>query len=96
MDQQYYEEIKMPQMVIVTLSSEARERRSHHKKTSPSEQTIVQSMDRTIPSQEAKSISQTPMSKKHLSGVTTKKEEITKKFNQTPQTLSTSEAKTES
>lgn len=89
----------MPQMVIVTLSSEARERRSHHKKTSPSEQTIVESTDRTIPSQEARSTSQTTMSKRPLSGVTTKTEkqilEAKLSFLK-PQTLSTSEAKTES
>lgn len=82
-------------MAISIPSSEDMTQRFHHKKISPSEQTIVQSRDPTIPSQEARSTSQTPMSKKPLSGATTKKEKITKKFNQKPQTLSTSEAKTE-
>lgn len=83
-------------MVISIPSSEDRERRSHHKKTSPSEQTVVQSTDPTILSQEATSTSQTLMSKRPLSGVITKIEEMPQKFNQKPQTLSTSEAKTES
>lgn len=98
-NQQYYEGIKMPQMVIITPSSEDREPRSHHKKTSPSEQTIVKSMDPTIPSQEAVSTSQTPISKRPLSGVITKTEEKTleaKLLFLKPQTPSTSEAKTES
>ena len=86
----------MPQMVIVTPSSEDREARSLHKKPSPSEQTIVQSMDPKILLQETLSTSQTPMSKKPLSGAITKKEKITKKLYLKPQTLSTSEAKTES
>lgn len=71
-NQRYYEGIKMPQMVIITPSSEEMEPRSHHKKTSPSEQTIVESMVPTISSQEARSTSQTPMSKKPLSGAITK------------------------
>jgi hypothetical protein len=83
-------------MVTSIRSSEEMEQPSLHKKISPSEQTIVKSRDHTIPSQEARSISQMLMSKKPLSGAITKKEEITKKFNQKPQTPSTSEAKTES
>ena len=83
-------------MVISIPSSEARKPRSLRKKTSPSEQTLVQSKDPTIPSQEAIYTSQTLMSKKPLSGAITKKEKITKKLYLKPQTLSTSEAKTES
>lgn len=82
-----------------TPSSEDKIRRSLHKKTSPSEQTIVQSRDRTILSQEARSTLQTPMSKRPLSGVITKTEkqilEAKLSFLK-PQTLSTLEAKTES
>jgi hypothetical protein len=80
-------------------SSEDRKQPSLHKKISPSEQTIVQSRDPTTPLQEARSTSQTPMSKRPLSGVITKTEKkiLKEKFsNQKPQTLSTSEAKTES
>lgn len=75
------------------------EQSSLHKKTSPSEQTIVKSMDPTIPSQVAVSTSQTPMSKKPLSGAIIKTEEKTleaKFLLLKPQTLSTSEAKMES
>lgn len=75
------------------------EQSSLHKKTSPSEQTIVKSMDPTILSQVAVSTSQTPMSKRPLSGAIIKTEEKTleaKFLLLKPQTLSTSEAKTES
>lgn len=85
-------------MVISISSSEDNEQPSHHKKISPSEQTRVQSMDRTILSQEAVSTSQTPMSKRPLSGAIIKTEEKTleaKLLLLKPQTLSTSEAKTE-
>lgn len=73
--------------------------RFHHKKISPSEQTVVQSRDPTIRSQVAVSTSQTPISKRPLSGVTTKTEEKTleaKLLFLKPQTLSTSEVKMES
>jgi hypothetical protein len=56
-------------------------------------------MDPTILSQEVVSTSQTPMSQRPLSGATTKTEEKTleaKLLFLKPQTLSTSEAKTES
>lgn len=86
-------------MVISIPSSEAKEQRFHHKKTSPSEQTVVESRDPTILSQEAVSTSQTPMSKRPLSGAIIKTEEKTleaKFLLLKPQTLSTSEVKTES
>lgn len=86
-------------MVTSISSSEANEQPSHHKKISPSEQTVVQSRDPTILSQEAVSTLQTPMSKKPLSGAITKTEEkiLEVEFSfLKPQTLSTSEAKTES
>lgn len=75
------------------------EQSSLHKKTSPSEQTIVESRDPKILSQVAVSTSQTPMSKKPLSGAITKTEEkiLEAKFLLLkPQTLSTSEVKMES
>jgi hypothetical protein len=91
--------MKILQTTTSTPSSEAREPRFLHKKTSPSEQTVVQSRDLTIPSQEAVSTSQTPMSKKPLSGAIIKTEEKTLEAKLSflkSQTLSTSEAKTES
>jgi hypothetical protein len=85
-------------MVISISSSEDNEQPSHHKKTSPSEQTIVQSMDPTIPSQGAISKSKTEISKRPLSGAIIKTIETNPRKSSTlkPQTLSTSEAKTES
>ena len=96
--------MKILQIVITIPSSEEKEPSSedrkqspHHKKTSPSEQRIVQSWDRTILSQEAISISKTPMSKRPLSGVITKiGTDLRIPSTLKPQTLSTSEAKTES
>lgn len=81
-----------------TPSSEDKIRGSHHKKTSPSEQTRVQSRDRTILSQEAISTLQTTRSKIPLSGAIIKTIETDLRISSTlkPQTLSTSEAKTES
>lgn len=99
MNQQYYEGRKIPQKIITTPLSEDKQQHSMDKKTSPSEQTTVQSRDQTISSQEAVSTSQTPMSKRPLSGVTTKTEEkiLEAKFLLLkPQTLSTSEAQAES
>jgi len=85
-------------MVISIPSSEAREPRSHHKKTSHSEQTVVQSTDQTISSQEVISISRNPMSKRPLSGAIIKTIETNPRKSSTlkPQTLSTSEAQAES
>ena len=94
--QQQHEERTILQMVISIPSSEAREPRSHHKKTSHSEQTVVQSTDQTISSQEAISKSKILISKRPLSGVIIRREEIHWVLIQKPQTLSTSEAKTES
>ena len=64
-------------MVISIPSSEEMEPHSHHKKTSPSEQTIVQSTDLTIRLQEAISISKALVSKIPLSGATIKREKMT-------------------